>query len=117
MVRPCMARGSAAGEVPRRSLAVTTVLAGVTLLCALVWHVDGSTLVLVCSAFQVAVSAALRLLEKRSGAWWAALVSLVFISALLVLSGKYIVAPVVLAGLALAYSARRTRRDHALRQA
>jgi hypothetical protein len=56
--------------------------------------VDGSTLVLVCSAFQVAVyvmglAAALRLLEKRSGAWWAALVSLVFISALLLLSGKW----------------------------
>ncbi|HEX6453292.1 MAG TPA: amino acid permease [Trebonia sp.] len=109
-----LAHGSAAGGVPRRSLAVTALLSGGTLVFAVAGHVDGSTLVLGCTAFQVAVyamglGAALRLLPTRSADWWAALVALLFISALLALSWRYLLAPVALALLALAYRSRRRR--------
>jgi amino acid efflux transporter len=110
-----LARGSAVGGVPRRSLAVTAVLSGGTLLVAMVCGTNGSTLVLICSAFQVAVyatglAAALRLLRSRSAAWWSALLSLVLMSVLLLLSGRYLLAPLALAAAALARGLRRPGR-------
>jgi amino acid efflux transporter len=95
---------STPGAVPRRSLAVVTVQALVSLAAVAVFRWSTAHLVLLTAASQVAVYgagliAALRLLPRRTAGWWAAAVSLPPILVLAALSGWYLLAP---AGLALA---------------
>jgi amino acid efflux transporter len=96
--------GPPGSDVPRRSLAVVTVQALVSLGVVTVFGWSAEHLVLLCAASQVAVYAlglvaALRLLPRRSRGWWAAAVSLPPIVLLGLLSGGYLLAP---AGLAVA---------------
>jgi amino acid efflux transporter len=96
--------GPPSSDLPRRSLAVVTVqaLVSLSLVTAFGWSTEH--LVLLTAASQVAVYvaglvAALRLLPHGSAGWWAAAVSLPPIVVLAVLSGWYLLAPT---GLALA---------------
>lgn len=108
-------RGSSAGEVPRRSLAVVTILAmsslGVTALAgvdlhALVLVVTGSfTLVYV-----LGTAAAVRLLPAGGWARAGAVVSLVSVSGLLVLTGAYVLWGLAVAVAAIGYDSAVARR-------
>ncbi|TDC65005.1 amino acid permease [Streptomyces hainanensis] len=108
-----LARGSVAGEVPRRSLGL--VAGGSALSLAVVAALDAGPRPLVLlstgcfvTVYAVGVAAALRLLPRRSPGWLAALGSLIAVSALLLLSGRYLLWPLLLAGGALLYL--RSRR-------
>ena len=99
---------STPGTVPRRSLAVVTVQALVSLAAVAVFGWPTEHLVLLTAASQVAVYgagliAALRLLPRRTAGWWAAAVSLPPILVLAALSGWYLLAPTVLAIAALTH--------------
>jgi amino acid efflux transporter len=99
---------SAPGAVPRRSLAVVTVQALVSLAAVAVFGWSTEHLVLLTAASQVAVYgaglvAALRLLPRGTAGWWAAAVSLPPILVLGALSGWYLLAPAGLAVAALAH--------------
>lgn len=100
--------GHPGSGIPRRSLAVVTLQASISLglVAAFGWSTEH--LVLLTAASQVAVYAAgliaaLRLLPRRSGGWWAAAVSLPPIAVLGLLSGWYLLAPAGLAVAALTY--------------
>ncbi len=109
------ASASTTTAVPRRSLAVVTGQALLSLAVVTVFGWSTVHLVLLTAASQVAayaagLLAALRLLPRRSRGWWAAAVSLPPIVVLAVLSGWYLLAPAVLATAALTF--RRLHRSH-----
>ncbi len=90
-----LSRGSSAGAVPRRSLAVVSGLAFVALLAAAVARIGPEPLVLFTTGsfvtvYAVGTAAALRLLPRGSRAHRLALVALVAVAALLVLTGWYL---------------------------
>ncbi len=103
-----LARGSAAGEVPRRSLAVLSGLGMAALAGALVTGVGPAALValttgLFVAVYAVGVAAALRLLPRRSTARAVAMVAFAAVLVLLVMSGVYLVWPVLVTGGAMLY--------------
>jgi amino acid efflux transporter len=112
-----LARGSQAGEVPRRSLGLLGSLALGALLVDIAFGVGAQPLVLMATSlfvtvYAVGVVAAIKLLP-RGKARAAAVAALVFVALLLVLSGVYLVYPVLVAGGALTYhriSGRAARR-------
>ena len=104
------ARGSAAGEIPRRSLLVVGVLALLSLTAFGALELDLQALVLVTTGafslvYLVGTAAAVRLLPRRTWAHRAALSALLAVVALLVLTGAYVVWALALAAAALAYDA------------
>lgn len=104
------ARGSGAGEVPRRSLAVLTTLALLTLATMAVAGTDLHAAVLLVTGsftlvYVVATAAAVRLLERGTVAHVAAVISLVAVTGLLVLTGRHVLLGVGVALAALAYEA------------
>jgi amino acid efflux transporter len=106
------ARGSTAGEVPRRSLAVVTLGSLATLLVVAATGVPlERTMMLVTGAFSlvyvVGTAAAVRLLPRRSWVWRAAATSFVATLGLLALTGRYLLPQLIVAVGALAWSARR----------
>lgn len=110
-----LARGSVAGEVPRRSLALVSGLAFASLLSAAVTGVGPTPLVLVTTGsfvtvYAIGVGAALRLLPRGSRGRLAAQVALVAVVTLLVMSGAYLVWPLAVTGAALAYLHLSRRR-------
>jgi amino acid efflux transporter len=103
-----LARGSSAGAVPRRSLAVVSGLSGLALAAATVTGVGPKPLVLLTTGSFVTVyalgtAAALRLLRRGSWAHRAALFALVAVGLLLVMTGWYLVWPLVVTAGALLY--------------
>ncbi|HEU4946123.1 MAG TPA: amino acid permease [Kribbella sp.] len=114
-----LSRGSLAGEVPRRSLGALGALA-LTALGVVVWKGVGSrplvllTTGLFVAVYAVAVAAAVRLLPRGTKSRAAALVSLLASVVLLVMSGVYLIWPLVVATSALLYL-RLTRRTRARR--
>jgi amino acid efflux transporter len=109
-----LSRGSLAGEVPRRSLAVLSVLALTALSVVVVNGVGSGPLVLLATGlfvavYAVGVAAAVRLLPRGGKARVAALVALMVVVVLLIMSGVYLLWPLVVAGGALLYL-RLTRR-------
>ena len=111
------ARGSAAGEIPRRSLLVVSVLALLSLAAFGALELDLQALVLVTTGafslvYTVGTASALRLLPRGTWAHRAALGALLAVVGLLVLTGMYVIWAVALAAAALAYDAyaNRTRR-------
>ncbi|HOY81882.1 MAG TPA: APC family permease, partial [Rhodoglobus sp.] len=110
------AKGAEPGCVPRRGLALVTVIE-LSYFALLTWR--GSELtpfILIHTASMVAVYAlgmvaAVRLLERYSAGWWMAVVSAVLVAGLLVLAGANLVFPAALAGVALIVTVvkRRTR--------
>jgi amino acid efflux transporter len=103
-----MARGSVAGEVPRRSLAVVSVLSFSALLLVAGCGVGVGPLVLLTTAllvsvYAVGVAASLRLLPRGSRSHTAAVVALVAVGLLLAMSGVYLVLPLLLLAAAALY--------------
>lgn len=113
-----LARGSSAGETPRRSLGVVTGLALAT--TAVLW-VGGlptdATMLLTTGTFTlvyvVGAAAAVRLLPRAGWAWRCAVVSLVAALGLLVLTGPQVIGSLVIAASGLAWStwSGRSRRS------
>ena len=108
-------RGSSAGEVPRRSLGVVTILAIGSLAVTAVARVDlNASVLLVTGSFTlvyvVGTAAAVRLLPRGSWAYTGAVISLVAVSGLLVLTGVHVLWGVGVAVAAIIYDAARTRR-------
>ena len=108
--------GSSAGEVPRRSLAVLSVLGMTTALVVTAAGIGPQPLVLLTTGlfvtvYAVGVAAAVRLLPRHSKARAAALVAQVAAVVLLLMTGPYLVWPLVVAVAALLYLrlARRPR--------
>ncbi|OAP22912.1 Inner membrane protein YjeH [Amycolatopsis sp. M39] len=110
-----LAKGSDAGEVPRRSLLVVTagiavsfvvtVLTGFRLEPAL--RAENACLA---GIYLVAMLSGLRLLPARRRQWWVAFAAVVLVLGVFVLAGWYVVFPAALAAGALVYvkfSARR----------
>lgn len=111
-----LARGSSAGEVPRRGLAVISGASMVALVVVAVTRVDTTPLVLLTTGSFVTVyalgtAAALRLLPKRSFAHWCALFALIAVAALLVMTGWYLIWPLAVTLAALLYLRRRAVRS------
>jgi amino acid efflux transporter len=107
--------GSVAGEVPRRSLLLLTVLAGLSLGAVTVLDVGPVPLVMLttgsfAAVYAVGVAAAFRLLPRGSAGRWAAAAALAAVVALLLMSGRYLLWPLVPAAASLAYGSWRRRR-------
>jgi amino acid efflux transporter len=103
-----LARGSQAGEVPRRSLAVIAGISALCLVIAAVFDLGTSQLVLVTVGAFVLVyvlgsAAAVRLLPRRTWARRAAVVALVSSLALLATIGVSLLWPLTIAVAALVY--------------
>ena len=110
------ARGSSAGEVPRRSLAVIATLSGASLVVAGAFGVSTRSIVLLTTGSFVLVyvlgtAAAVKLLPRRTWSRRAAVIALASSLALLVMAGPYLLWPLGLAAVALAYLAGRTWRS------
>lgn len=107
-----LSRGASAGDVPRRSLAVTSTLSALAMIVVAVTGTGAQPLVLLATGAFVAVyalgtGAALRLLPKGSTARRHALVALIAVLGLLVATGWYLLWPLVLTAGALLYHHRR----------
>ncbi|SCG76449.1 APC family permease [Micromonospora coxensis] len=103
-----LARGDVAGDVPRRSLTVNAGLSFLALLAVLLAAVGPRPLVLLTTGsfvtvYAVGVAAALRLLPRRSRTWYAAVATVGAVLFLLVMTGVYLVWPLVVTGAALLY--------------
>lgn len=110
------ARGAAAGEVPRRALALFAVQMVVYIAVFFVFHLDLQTFILIHTSSMVAVYAvgmvaALRLLPRFGAGWWMAAVSVVLTAGLLLLAGWHLVVPAILALIALAVTAVKKLRS------
>ena len=110
------AKGAEPGRVPRRGLALVTVIE-LGYFGLLTWRgYDLTPFILIHTASMVAVYAlgmvaAVRLLDRFSAGWWMAVVSVVLVAGLLVLAGANLVFPAALAVVALIVTLvkRRTR--------
>jgi amino acid efflux transporter len=110
-----LARGSIAGEVPRRSLAVLTLASTIALVVVEVADLDVRPLVLLTSAqlatvYAVGVLAALRLLPAGGLARPVAVLACGAIALLLAIVGQYLIWPAVLGVAAAAFVYRRRVR-------
>jgi amino acid efflux transporter len=110
-----LARGSSAGEVPRRSLGVVSASSFVALVAVVLASVGARPLVLLSTGSFVAVyvvgmAAAVRLLPPRSLSRATAVVALLAVLVLLVMTGVYLIWPVVLTAGALLYLRMADRR-------
>ncbi len=110
------AKGAEPGRVPRRGLALVTVIE-LSYFALLTWRgYDLTPFILIHTSSMVAVYAlgmvaAVRLLDRFSAGWWMAVVSVVLVVGLLVLAGTNLVFPAALAVVALIVTLvkRRTR--------
>jgi amino acid efflux transporter len=113
-----LTRGSQAGEVPRRSLAVVATLTFTILVVVMLGRLELKPLVLVTTGsflavYAVGIAAALRLLPKQGKAHWAAIGALGAVILLLIVSGLYLLWPVVVGAAAFAYlRLRRPAANH-----
>lgn len=109
-----LAAGGGPGEVPRRSLAVIASIAlGTVATLALLDLPTDATLLLATGTFSfvyvVGAAAALRLLPRRTPAWWCAVASLVSALALLAMTGTHVLGPALFAAGGLAWTLVRRR--------
>jgi amino acid efflux transporter len=100
------AKGAEAGSVPRRALALWSVVALTYFAIAVAFGLQLEPFILIHTASMVAVYAlgmlaAVRLLDRFSAGWWMAVVSVVLVAGLLVLAGWHLVVPAALALVAL----------------
>jgi amino acid efflux transporter len=109
------ARGSSAGEVPRRSLALVAGLSAIGMLVTTALRLGAEPLVLLTTGSFVTVyalgtAAALRLLPRGGWGRRAALLALVAVLALLLATGRYLLWPLLASTASLTYLHLRTRR-------
>jgi amino acid efflux transporter len=107
-------RGGGAGQVPRRSLIVTTVLSLTALVATAVLHVDTASVVLVATGaftviYVVATAAAIRLVPRRTWAWRGAVISFLSVVALLVVNAPHSAWTLAVAAAAVAYETAISR--------
>jgi amino acid efflux transporter len=107
-----LARGSVAGEVPRRSLGVISGLSFAALLVVACTHLGVRPLMLLTTAmfvtvYAIGVAAALRLLPRRTGAHRAAIGATAAVGVLVAMSGFYLAWPLAVLGIAVLYVRRR----------
>ena len=110
-----LARGSLAGEVPRRSLVVTSAMTVPGLVATAVFHVGTRTLVsltagLIVVVYATGVAAAVRLLPRHSKGRIAAMVAFVAVAVLLAATGQYLAWAVVVSAAALLYVRLKRQR-------
>jgi amino acid efflux transporter len=110
-----IARGSEAGQVPRRALLVVGGINLTYFVVAVSSGLDLTPFILIHTSCMVAVYAlgmlaAVRLLERWSVGWWMAVVSVVLVAGLLVLAGWHLVVPAALAIIALAVALYKRRK-------
>jgi amino acid efflux transporter len=103
-----LARGSRAGEVPRRSLAVNAGLSFLALGVVVAAGVGAKPLVLLTTGafvtvYAIGVAAALRLLPRGSAGRVAAIAAMAAVLTLLVMTGVYLIWALIIAGGALLY--------------
>jgi amino acid efflux transporter len=108
------ARGSEAGQVPRRALLVVGGINLVYFVLAVSTGLNLEPFILIHTSCMVAVYAlgmvaAVRLLDRWSVGWWMAVISVVLVAGLLVLAGWHLIVPAALALVALAVSLVRRR--------
>jgi amino acid efflux transporter len=109
-----LSRGSQAGAVPRRSLALTIVCGAVGLTVVAITGVDTAPLVLATTGSFVAVyalgtAAAIRLLPRRTAGWWTAVLAFITVMVLVATIGIYLIWPAVVGLAAVLYVSRAAR--------
>ncbi|WP_081629844.1 APC family permease [Thiomonas sp. FB-6] len=109
-----LARGSQAGDVPRRSLGLLALLALLMMALAGASGIGAPALVLLTTGcftlvYLLGTAAALRLLRRGSLAWVGACIALAAVAALLAASGRYLLWPLAIGCGALAYQRLRPR--------
>ncbi|QGN34220.1 APC family permease [Microlunatus sp. Gsoil 973] len=107
-------QGSAVGQIPRRSLMITGVLAAASQTAAMIFRLGVTDLVLLTTgAFTLVyifgTAAAVRLLPRRSVGWWTAVIALVSVLVLAALTGLHLIWAVAIA--LGAYLSTRLRRQ------
>jgi amino acid efflux transporter len=113
-----IARGSQAGEIPRRSLLIVGIIDLIYFVLLIVTGFDLTPFILINTSCMVAVYAlgmiaAVRLLNRWSVGWWMALISVVLVAGLLVLAGWHLIVPAALSLAAIGvtiYKQRKARR-------
>lgn len=110
-----LAAGSGPGQVPRRSLAVVTGLSFTSLVVAGALGLELGPLMLLATGcftlvYVLGTAAAVRLLPRGTRAWWAAVVALASVVALLAVTGLHVLWAVGIAAASLAYQAAEQRR-------
>lgn len=113
-----MSRGSVAGEVPRRSLAVVSGLSFLALFAVVTSGLGTAPLVLLTTGsfvavYAIGVAAAVKLLPKGTKGRASALGACVAVTALLIMAGVYLLWPLAVAGAALLYLRINRRRRSA----
>ena len=122
-----LSRGSSAGDVPRRSLAVVTGVSSLAVVGAATFGISTREIVLLTIGAFVLVyllgcAGAVKLLPRRTWAHRSAVLALASSVLLLVMAGPYLLWPLTVAAAALAYhqwrgrAARRTRPDESYDQ-
>jgi amino acid efflux transporter len=109
-----LAKGGAAGEVPRRSLTLLAVLTGLVTAATVVYRVDLDTLMRATAACLAAVTivgtaAATRLLPPRSAGRWAAMVATALTAVVLASCGIFLFVPAFLGLVAVMVSGSSRR--------
>jgi amino acid efflux transporter len=113
-----IARGSQAGEIPRRSLLVVGVIDLIYFVLLIVTGFDLTPFILINTSCMVAVYAlgmiaAVRLLKRWSVGWWMAVISVILVAGLLVLAGWHLIVPAALSLVAIGvtiYKRRQAKR-------
>lgn len=109
-----LAKGGQTGGVPRRSLAVVTLLGLGSLGVTELFGIDMAGMMLLATGcfttvYVLGTAAAIRLLPRRSGTWWVALIAFVSVVVLLVMNGPHLLWALGVAAASLAYRAIRRR--------
>ncbi|MFI0412243.1 APC family permease [Actinomadura sp. 3N508] len=109
-----LARGSVAGQVPRRSLAVASAMSFAALAVVAAIDVGPEPLVLLTTGsfvtvYAIGVAAAIRLLPRGTLARTSAFAALFAVAALLLMTGRYLIWPAALTAAALTYLHLKTR--------
>jgi len=108
-------RGSGAGDIPRRSLAVFVAQALGWLAVAQVFDLGLAPFMLLATGcftvvYVMGTAAAVKLLPRFSLAWWTAMIAFVSVSVLLVVNGIHVLWAVGVAVASVVYQWRATRR-------
>jgi amino acid efflux transporter len=110
-----IARGSEAGQVPRRALLVVGGINLTYFVVAVLSGLDLTPFILIHTSCMVAVYAlgmisAVRLLKRSSVGWWMAVISVVLVTGLLVLAGWHLIVPAALSLVAIGVTVYKRRK-------
>ncbi|TMQ99238.1 amino acid permease, partial [Actinomadura soli] len=111
-----LARGSVAGQVPRRSLAVTSAMSFAALAVVAATGLGPEPLVLLTTGsfvtvYAIGVASAIRLLPRRTLARASAFAALFAVAVLLLMTGRYLIWPAAMTAAALTYLHLKNRAN------